>query len=221
MAVFLKNFPPLILIGVVTNVPLIAWLFFLASDGSILDSTAQITIAELFTGALCHAMTIFAVFQYLRRRPVHALASMQRGIASLFAVLCVSAIVATLSFVGGMFLVLPGLLAAAVFSVAVPAAVVERCNPITALKRSVALTAGKRWPIVGAMLAIRLSMMLGAFMTGLAIRVEEAPFAFAAAVGTLDTLCLTFAGVLSAVIYHDLRVATEGIDIEQIAQAFD
>ena len=59
-----------------------------------------------------------------------------------------------LTLLGTLACIIPGLILACIFFVAVPATMVERAGPIEALKRSAELTTGHRLPIFGAMFLV-------------------------------------------------------------------
>src|SRR5262249_32311986 len=105
--------------------------------------------------------------------------------------------------------------------VAVAACVVERRGPLAAMGRSKQLTKGHRWRIFGLLLLLFPVSILASIMIELILT----PLG-----GTILTFIVTVAwtaiwgayyAVSVAVSYHDLRVAKEGIDIEQIASVFD
>jgi hypothetical protein len=109
--------------------------------------------------------------------------------------------------------------------VALPACVVERLGPFRSLGRSRWLTKGYRWRILGLLLLVMLAAIVVGAVFFLLI------FALDAFVGSESAEALAnviwgglagaFYAVVLAVTYHDLRVAKEGVDAEQIAAVFD
>ena len=104
--------------------------------------------------------------------------------------------------------------------VAIPACVVEQTGPWKSLNRSAALTKGNRWKVFGMMVLLTIISAIGGALVG----------AFAAAAGaTLGgllaliwiALVAPFSAILVVVTYHDLRVAKEGVDTDQIAAVFE
>lgn len=69
-----------------------------------------------------------------------------------------------LALLGMLALVVPGLIIAIACSVALPAAAVERLDPMQAINRSVVLTDNRRWAIFGITLAMYLPPLLAATM---------------------------------------------------------
>ena len=123
--------------------------------------------------------------------------------------------------VGFLLLIVPGVILMVMWYVAMPACVVERLGVSASMARSSALTKGYRWQVFGAWGLIAVSSgaiasvvkgvlgLLGS--TGLAMSGSLAWSAFAGA----------FGASFVAVVYYDLRVAKEGIDIRQIAAVFE
>jgi uncharacterized membrane protein len=99
--------------------------------------------------------------------------------------------------------------------------VVERLGPWTSLKRSAQLTKGHRWKIFGLMLLLIVVSLIGSTLIELAL----APFGSFILTSGASLIWAAIWGAYYAVAvvvaYHDLRVAKEGIDIEQIASVFD
>jgi hypothetical protein len=106
-----------------------------------------------------------------------------------------------------------------IFWVVIPVAVIERPGPVASLKRSVALTEGHRWKILGIFLlviAISIAAMIVAMIfnfLGLVVGMIVLAVLYAA--------LLIFTAVLVAVGYYKLRAAKEGADLGDIARVFD
>jgi len=126
-------------------------------------------------------------------------------------------------FLGAPIIVAPVIYVLMLLYVTVPVAIVERAG-IGSLKRSAALTKGHRWRLFGLMILFFLiSGALGGALYFLGLMGESslnftggmvAQWAWSGVVGA-------FSAVLAAVVYHDLRVAREGVDSDQIATVFD
>jgi hypothetical protein len=106
-----------------------------------------------------------------------------------------------------------------VFWVVIPIAVIERPGPVASLKRSVALTQGNRWKILGILLVV--------IVISIAAMIVVMVFSFlGATVGTIVLAILyaalgIFTAVLVAVGYYKLRATKEGADLGEIARVFD
>ena len=143
--------------------------------------------------------------------------------------LCLLAIVVSIAVVFGYILfIVPGLMLATAWVVAVPAQVVERTGVFGAMSRSADLTRGHRWPIFGLMVAFAIgSGLMQTTLTGVgAAFALSSPQAFqVVAQGFLVPLAVTVSGLVAAVgvasIYYELRSAREGIGPEALAAVFD
>jgi uncharacterized membrane protein len=122
---------------------------------------------------------------------------------------------------GFMLLIVPGLILYTMWFVAVGPCVVERLGPWTSLSRSQELTKGHRWKIFGLLVLLFVPLNLVSKLVELAL--SAAGGETLVLVGTLiwTSIEAAFYSVVIAVTYHDLRVAKEGTDIEQIAAVFD
>lgn len=174
----------------------------------------SLVFSPLATGAVT-----FAVFQRMRGRNTEVGESLRIGLSQLGNVLLV-AILQGLAVIGGMILcIVPGIIFAVMYSLAVPVAIEERPGASQAMSRSSDLTDGNRWEIFFALLG------LFAITFGLAI--------VAGAVGLLGTaveiVMLLAVQVLASglfataytVMYYRLRSVKESLDVDQIASVFD
>jgi hypothetical protein len=87
------------------------------------------------------------------------------------------------------------------------------------MSRSAELTKGYRWKVFGVIVLMVLIEAVVGGVIGLAFR------GLGGISGSLvstvwNALTMAFDGVVCAVVYHDLRVVKEGVDIEQIAAVF-
>jgi hypothetical protein len=172
-------------------------------------------------GTLSQAIVVYGAFQDMRGRPVSLTESLQVSLRRFFPIvglgICVGAMVA----LGFLALVIPGLILLAMWYIATPACVVEQLGPLGSMRRSSQLTKGYRWKIFGLMLLL---IIIGGIVSSVLAKT------LTAAGGTPlkligDVLWNGVWGAVSSiavvVTYHDLRVAKEGIDVEQVASVFD
>jgi hypothetical protein len=112
--------------------------------------------------------------------------------------------------------------------VTIPVAVIER-RGLGSLKRSRELTKGFRWRIIGLLIlllgiGLGVGLLLEWFNQGFFGDAGVSTAAFAGRMAS-EWIISGFFSALSAVIvavsYHDLRVAKEGVDTDQIASVFD
>jgi hypothetical protein len=161
---------------------------------------------------------------------------LNQGLARLFPVLGVAILSAIAILIGLVALVVPGFILLTILWVAVPVAVVERPGVFASLSRSAELTQSNRWRVFG-IIMILIAINLGAgFLIGL-ISVMVALIAggsggvqgavssalpIIAALSIIATVLTTaMNAVMTAVGYHDLRVAKEGIGVDDIVRVFD
>ncbi len=139
------------------------------------------------------------------------------------------------SFLAGLILVLgfaalivPGIWLAVAYSVAVPALLLERLGPGKALSRSFRLVRGRWWPTAGALLVGYLLIgIIGALVEG-AITIVPTLVAedntLVAALGAVvggtvgSALTTPYSAAVVTLIYFDLRVRKEGLDLQLIAE---
>jgi uncharacterized membrane protein len=105
--------------------------------------------------------------------------------------------------------------------VAVAACVVERRGPFAAMGRSNQLTKGHRWKIFGLLILLILVSVLAALLIGLILTPLGSTILTFIVNVVWSAIWGAYYATAVAVSYHDLRVAKEGVDIEQIASVFD
>lgn len=178
-------------------------------------------VVQALVGAIVSAAVIRGVFEQLRGSRASFGDSVGVAFRSLGRILGTSFLTGILIMVWSLLLVFPGIMKACAYFAAVPTAVVEGSGPAESLSRSKKLTDGYRWHIFGLLLV---SGVIGMIIGGLA------GVLFRGVTGPVQTLLIAvipnaIAGSLGAVFYgvgyYQLRVAKEGIDIEQLASVFD
>jgi len=175
------------------------------------------------------AVILYGAFQAMRGRPVIIGDAVRRGFSRFLSIVGVSILVSLGVFVGLILFIIPGIILALRWSVALPACVVENLGPIAAMRRSADLTKGHRWQIFGMFVLIIVVAMVAFGVIGALIGMG-----LLAAPETLGRLVLlgivtviitaivtAYFNVMTAMIYHDLRVAKEGVGTEEIAAVFD
>jgi hypothetical protein len=182
---------------------------------------------------LGQAIVVRIAFQTLRGQPAGLHAAVQEALARFFSILGLAILVFLLIF--GMIALLSHLPEPALFamvfmvvasvlfvrwSLALPACVVEGLGVVDSLGRSARLTKSHRWKIFGIIVLVcaplpAVTAILGAAMSLLGPALQHLG-QFVLGVAWITG----FNSVLTA-IYHDLRVANEGIDSGQIASVFD
>jgi hypothetical protein len=195
------------------------------------------------------AVILHTAFQNLRHQPTNIVESLKVGLRRIFFLFLLAIMVGIVALlvtialgfaVGAVIVTARGsiypfvavivafILALVVFAilytmwfVAVAACVVERRGPFGALGRSQELTKGHRWRIFGMMLLLLIISYVISVLVGLML--SPAGSMIVTFLGNLawSAILGAYFATAVAVSYHDLRVAKEGVDIEQIASVFD
>ena len=191
-----------------------------------------LSLSEALLSYLVSAALVYGTFQELKGRRVGIIECLRRGFGLILPVLAIAIVLEIPTMIGFAALVIPGLVIMTLFWVAIPAAVVERTG-FSAFKRSLELTKGYRWRIFGiiigttfvwiavlAAVIILKSLIVSQLPSVQASVLYEAKASEIARWIGMSFNSALFA-VVSAVSYHDLRVAKENADIEQLVAAFD
>ena len=171
--------------------------------------------------SLCEATIVHATFQTLRRRPASIVESAARGFRRFGAVIVASLLRGLTVGVGMLLLLVPGLIWAVTFFVTIPACVVEQLAGPESMSRSSDLTRGCRWQIFAAYAVIETLSFVVYFVLATTLRHPATVTLYTIVDFTWSTFVLAYNSVLVTIVYHDLRVAKEGIDIDHLAAVFD
>ena len=176
-------------------------------------------VDSLFFSPLATGAVTFAVFQRMRGRNTEVGESLRVGLSNLGSVLLV-AVLQGLAVMGGLLLcVIPGIIFAVMYSLAVPVAIEEKPGASEAMSRSSSLTEGNRREIFFA--------LLGLILVEIGLGVVAGVIGF---IGTAVAIAMTLAAqVLTSglfataytVMYYRLRSVKESLDVDQIASVFD
>jgi len=170
---------------------------------------------------LVNGMLVFGTIQVLRGQPANLGDVVGHGLRVLFPVLGVVIVAGIAVVVGAVLLVVPGFILMVLFWVAIPVAVIERPGVFASMKRSATLTKGNRWRIFA---IVAILLLIGIVVTAvleLVLPVVFGTTTFILFDWAVQSALAALGAVMTAVGYHDLRVAREGIDIETIAAVFD
>ena len=195
------------------------------------------------------AVILHAAFQNMRNQPASIFGSLKVGLRRFLPLLLLGLVMIVLTVLVVMALsmaagftvaisgntaytivativaVILGLAAVAIlytmWFVAVAACVVERRGPFAAMGRSNQLTKGHRWKIFGLLLLLVLVSILASLLIGLILTPLGSTILTFIVNVAWSAIWGAYYATAVAVSYHDLRVAKEGVDIEQIASVFD
>jgi hypothetical protein len=215
-----KNFFTIYVISALATLPYTLYSWFTAAEPA--SGTAFLAgMLNVVLVSLSEAMIVYATFQALRGRGIDPRASIARGLQRFGAVFVASILIGVVTLLGFLLLIVPGLIVMVVFYVAIPACVVEQLGPSASLSRSSQLTSGYRWQIFGAAFAVLIAQIVVESIIAAMLHRPETLVAFEVVTFLWTALGSAYQAVLVTLIYHDLRVAKEGIDIEQLASVFD
>jgi hypothetical protein len=242
-AILSRNFLGFFAVTFVAALPRLLWATAATPAGAI-GLVSLGLFLSLVLNVLGQAIVVHAAFQDMRNRPVsigesvqaalkHVLSIAGLAVCVAIAFIVVFAVPATVAGIFARTHLYVGLALAALIAigfaallltmwvVATPACVVERRGPLSSMGRSGQLTKGHRWKVFGMVLLLFVvAAVIGAVITAL-LRLMGS-FVLV----TLGTLVWTgawsaFYATIVVVTYHDLRVAKEGVDTDQIASVFD
>ncbi|WP_248311353.1 hypothetical protein [Bosea sp. ASV33] len=218
-----RQFGKFVLLALVPMIPV--FLVALGALSSRTPSTSSIAVGAALTGLLtfvlqtvAQATSLYGAFQEMRQKPFTIGESLRIGLARTIPVIGVGILVGLATGLGFLLLVVPGVIIGCMLYVAIPACVIEKMGVTASMSRSVALTKGYRWQIFGLFLLVVVISGVGALVLarigGIGLVGETLSFAW-------QVISTAFGAVLAAVIYHDLRIAKEGIDLDTLANVFD
>jgi len=225
-SVFSRNFLKFFVVTAVAALPIL-WIYSADADAD--DQSIATTLALLFGAVLAwivmslvsQAVIVHGAFQDMRGRPAGLGESLTKGLARFVPILLLAICMGTCFILGFALLIVPGFILLTMWAVAAPACVVERLGPLQSMGRSRELTKGCRWKVFG--IIILLALVSGTI--GNVLEKVLTPMAGnivgLSAIWIWNAVYGTYSAIVTAVMYHDLRVAKEGIDIEQMAAIFD
>jgi hypothetical protein len=226
-SIYAANFLIFTLVAIIAALPNQLGGDFESSAGAIRSGIVFIVSVILyFVG---QAVILYGAFQAMRGRNVIIGDAVGRAFSRFLSLLGISILVFLGVAVGMMLLVIPGIMLALRWAVAVPACVVENKGPLDSMRRSAELTKGHRWKIFGmwvllVILAIVI-VIIASVLAGLGVVAAPQGFGRLLIAGVisliLTSIVTAYSYVLNAMIYHDLRVAKEGVGTEEIAAVFD
>lgn len=232
--ILFRNIVPFGLLAIIFNIPMQFVSMQLTDPDTIGGENYWLLVVgtvlgSLVLGFLLSATLVYGTVLELRGGRAGIVECISRGLGLLLPVIGVGILVSVIVSVGSMLLLIPGIIAFVGLWVAVPAAVVERPGVGASLSRSWGLTKGYKWPLFGLILIlVILSSVIGAVLGGLIgfadLFTGGEGLSYTANL-VINVIVQAFTGALlavaSAVAYHDLRIAKEGVSAEQIAAVFD
>jgi hypothetical protein len=190
------------------------------------------SLLMIVLGTVAQAIVLYGAFQVMRGRPIDLAESARIGLRRFFPIVAIAICVSVAAGFGLVFFVVPGLIVYLMWFVATPVCVVEQLGPFASMGRSRELTKGHRWKLLGLSLLILLpALIVSAIVGALVLTTLQGGIVAVTTVmaGTLgkvvnmvwSAVWTAFFAIVIVVTYHDLRVAKEGVDTDQIAAVFE
>jgi hypothetical protein len=226
VAIYGRRFVPFIILTVIASIPdyIALWAIGIPSERpdatSFISGRIGLSLVDFASRSLASGAVIYGVVQDLRGRTFSVADSTQIALRRFLPMLGVATCTTLAIALGSVLLVVPGIILACMYYVAMPACVAERVGIFASMSRSSFLTKGYRWQVFGTFLLIFVGgIVLGAIL-GM-VFVLTGRIGLLISTQALGAIISSFNGVLVGVFYYELRVAREGIDIDKIASVFD
>ncbi|HLN11337.1 MAG TPA: hypothetical protein VK281_20605, partial [Xanthobacteraceae bacterium] len=221
-AIFSAHVGTFFLLGAISALPalLINWNQLAQSPGRPTAAAGILilvgVVLSLIIGPLVQAAMLYGAFQDMRGREVRLGESLGVALRRFFPVLGLAICFVLAIAVGFVLLIVPALMFAAMFFVAAPVCVVERLGPLASMTRSRDLTRGHRWKVFGVLVLLTIVNIVVAIVLKLGLVALAGPLLTVTGLLIWGALYGAYSALVAVVSYHDLRVAKEGIDTEQI-----
>jgi hypothetical protein len=184
-------------------------------------------VAGMF-GLILQCTIIYGTVNDLNDRKVSIGESLSVGLRAFLPVLALGIMLGIAVALGFVLLIVPGIMLAVAWCVAIPAYVVERPGIMEAFGRSAELTRGNRWAIFG----LFVIYMIAAIVIQLVVTMIGGVASFAAGGGPplisrvllmplVQVVSTLVASTGAAVLYAELRRVREGVGAADLARIFD
>ena len=226
--VFILGFLPA-LAGIIISVALIGWGATIgtgAVDFSTTLGTVQYLVAlflQLAIYGIAVAMLVQLAYDSKLGRPIKVQSYFAPALRGVVPIVILGIVYYLMIVFASIALVIPGLWVWAVFSVLVPAIVIENAG-FRALGRSATLTKEYRWPVLGALLLILVCSFLIGLVFGLGgVLLENlvGPMVTGVIFAGLTGLSYGLIGISISLIYARLREIKEGIGVDDLVAVFE
>jgi len=192
--------------------------------GGLFNFVQSVILNALATGCIVHATIVDS-----EGARASFTASLGVSVRRLLPVIVVSILVGLVSLVGLLVIIIPGIMVAVMWAVALPVAVEERRGIFGALGRAADLTRGARWRIFGLFLVVMLAILMVSSLVGVASAALLGLSSFnafvfspiALIVGALwGTLITVMIATTQAALYIELRDWKDGPVDERLSDIF-
>jgi hypothetical protein len=185
-------------------------------------------IVSGLAGLILEGTVIYGTVTDLNGRPARLADCLSVGLRSFLPLLGIAILFGIAVAFGALLLIVPGVMLAVAWCVAVPSYVVEQTGVFGAFARSAELTRGNRWRIFGLFIiyfvaTIILEVVLGVF-SGAASLASGGGMSFVQAIilGPLFRVAAALLGATAtAALYVELRRVRDGVGADSLAAIFD
>jgi len=220
--ILFRNLVKFVALNAIVFLPLLAYqLVFQRTLGGGQATNAIGGLLGFVLAFVAQAAALYGAFQQMRQKPFEIGESLQKGLRRLGPVVGTAICAGLGTMFGFILLIVPGLILLTMWYVALPACVLENVGPFEALSRSAFLTKGNRWKVFGIAVVIGILAMIASFVLTAVLGFAIGWIGIIVASYLSDVLIYSFGSVVVAVVYHDLRVAKEGVDVERIVAVFE
>ena len=197
-------------------------MFAVVQTREFLQPMGMVWAIGVVTGSVVHAALTRATVKSLGGQVPGLGESLEAGFALLLPVILVSVIVSIGVTLGLLLLVVPGIILALCWSMAIPVVVQERLGPLKALDRSLALTRGERGNIFLLLLVMTIGLWIFGAVVGLigGIFTGGSPVGLALVQALISAVSAMTNTAVTATAYVELRSAKEGGGASELETVF-
>ncbi len=234
-AIFRAGFVPFCSLALIFYIPVALLQLAIAgsatpeSDATMISTSRLILmLAYVLLTPIASAAVVYGVFQGLRGRSATLGQCLAVAAARWQAIIGLAILTVLVTGVGYLMCIIPGFVLTYGFFVAGPVLIVEKLEPVEAMKRSWELTDGFKLVLFVLALAITSMQLAATIPLNLAFDTDASGVESPAGFGLLQILegliivvFSAFNAVAAGVAYHDLRSLREGSGDEELIVVFD
>jgi hypothetical protein len=222
MELFTGGFVRFLVLALVPLLPLLlVELAKLSGSLNVRESGVWSSVLAFLLNPLANATILYGAIKEMRGEAFTIGQSFGVVLSRMLAIFGVTICVSLFAGIAAIALIFPAFIVICMLYVAIPSCVIEKLGVFASMGRSSDLTRGYRWPIFGLILIVWIiSIVLSSLVTYMLAMAGGRPISWVLNFGW-QVVSTAFSGVLVAVIYHNLRVAKEGVDVSKIANVFD
>jgi hypothetical protein len=196
-------------------------------DGGRTGLYVLLTLLSAVAALVLQVAVVHCAVAALRERTATMAECLNTSLRLFWPVLAVGILIAIGVALGTLLFIVPGIMLAVRWTIAVPVRVAEGPGIASALGRSAVLTRNHRWAIFGTFVVMwiaTLVIMMVVSIIGTLAFLVTGPAGIRVGIGAMTAMVVavfqTVFTVALGVIYHELKVAKEGGDVDQVAEVF-